>query len=264
MFSSLYSPSHRFPGCWISESAVIGAETLVLPGCIIGDRAKIGSNNIIGPNVIIEGAVHIGSRNILMPGVVIGMPSRERIRSNQSTKQFSLDPVIHIGDGNIFQENVSVRLPIGDGTIVEDNVAIGANTHVAHDCFVRRYAIIGPNCTLGGYVTIGSFANIGLGVNIHPRTAIGSYAMCGLASGITRHVAPGATVVGVPARFLKPNVRGMQRHGLSAQEIDTFCRILDGDIDSSVDSKIHEFFLEFDRDMRRWGRLVDSLPAWRR
>jgi UDP-N-acetylglucosamine acyltransferase len=263
MYSSRYSLSERFPGSWISDDATIDEGTSVLPGSVIGERARIGSNNTIGPNVVIEGPVEIGDNNVLMPGVVIGMPSRERIRFAESSKQFSLNPHIQIGNRNIFQENVTIRLPIGDHTVIEDDVAIGANTHVAHDCHIRRNVIIGPNCSLGGYVSIGLSANIGLSVSVHPRIAIGAYAMCGLASGITKHVAPGATVVGVPAKYLKPNIRGMERSGLLKQSIEALCRVLDGHAVSKMEPQIHELFLDFDLERTKWGRSVESLPALR-
>jgi UDP-N-acetylglucosamine acyltransferase len=261
MYFSHYSLSERFQGSWISESATIGEGTTVLPGCVIGEGARIGPHNVIGPNVVIEGVVEIGASNILMPGVVIGMPSRQRIRSQESRTQPSLKPHILIGSSNILQEGVTVRLPMSDCTVIEDHVAIGASTHVGHDCLLRRNTIIGPNCSLGGYVSLGSSVNLGLGVSVHPRIAIGAFAMCGLASGITRHVAPGATVGGVPARYLKPNVRGMERNDFSPQEIDLFCRILDGNAAPDVNGRIRALFLEFDSDIRRWGRSVDSLPA---
>jgi UDP-N-acetylglucosamine acyltransferase len=260
MYFSHYSPSARFPGSWISESAKIEAGTIVLPGCVIGDKVKIGSDNLIGPNVVIEGDVSIGIGNILMPGVVIGMPSRHRIRFNESPKPPSLEPSILIGNNNILHEGVTVRLPMGNLTVIEDHVAIGAKTHIAHDCILRCDGLIAANCSFGGYVTIGFAANIGLGVIIHPRTAIGAYAMCGLGAGITRHVAPGATVGGVPAKYLKPNVRGMKRNGFTPKQIDLFCQVLKGKPLPDNDDRIGAAFQEFIIDVRRWGRSVDVLP----
>jgi hypothetical protein len=84
--------------------------------------------------------------------------------------------------------------------------------------------------------------------------------MCGLGAGITKHVAPGAMVVGVPAKYLKPNARGMERSGFSPQDIDLFCRVLEGKASPDSDSRINAAFLDFISDMRHWGRSVGLLP----
>ena len=67
---------------------------------------------------------------------------------------------------------------------------------------------IGPNClifqqvTLAGAVTLGGHVDIGTGAKILGPLTIGDHARVGANAVVTRDVAPGQTVVGIPARPL--------------------------------------------------------------
>jgi sugar O-acyltransferase (sialic acid O-acetyltransferase NeuD family) len=92
------------------------------------------------------------------------------------------------------------------GAIVAANVRLGrcviVNTaaSVDHDCLVGEGSHIGPGSVLAGQVRIGSRAFVGAGATILPRIDVGDDAVVGAGAVVTRHVAPGATVTGVPAR----------------------------------------------------------------
>ena len=52
-----------------------------------------------------------------------------------------------------------------------------------------------------GRVNVGDHAFVGAGAVILPRLKIGAHAVIGAGAVVTRDVAPGSTVVGVPARL---------------------------------------------------------------
>ncbi len=97
------------------------------------------------------------------------------------------------------------------GSIVTVNVEIGphvqVNVHssVMHDARIGAYATLSPATRINGNVHVGERAFLGSGavtVNGHPGRplVIGADAVVGAGAVVTKDVAPGTTVTGVPAR----------------------------------------------------------------
>lgn len=106
---------------------------------------------------------------------------------------------------------------IGQGCLISpfvtmtSNIRIGVQFHcnigsyVEHDCIVGDYVTFAPGVQCNGNVHIGDHAYIGAGAIIKQGTGgkplrIGRGAVVGMGAVVTRDVAPGATVVGNPAR----------------------------------------------------------------
>ena len=89
---------------------------------------------------------------------------------------------------------INAAAHVGDGVIVNTNAT------VEHDVGIGAYAHIAPGAVLGGAVTVGAGALIGLGSRVLPGLTIGDDAIVGGGAVVTTDVAPGAVVVGVPAR----------------------------------------------------------------
>jgi sugar O-acyltransferase (sialic acid O-acetyltransferase NeuD family) len=107
---------------------------------------------------------------------------------------------------------VAAATPLGEGTIIYPNVTImpacsfgrgclvNANVSVGHECSVGNYVNLNPGANVAGRVTIDDHAYIGIGAVILENRRIGEGAIVGAGSVVTRDVAPGQTVIGVPAR----------------------------------------------------------------
>lgn len=113
------------------------------------------------------------------------------------------DSVVHesveVGEGTL----------ICAGVVIQPDTAIGrhviANTScsIDHDCTVGDFAHVGPGAVLAGGVQVGSAAFVGAGATIMPGLTIGSGAVVGAGAVVTKNVARGQVVAGVPARELK-------------------------------------------------------------
>jgi sugar O-acyltransferase (sialic acid O-acetyltransferase NeuD family) len=107
---------------------------------------------------------------------------------------------------------ISPTATLGEGTVAfatavvnaEARVGIGVilNTGaiVEHDAVVGDFAHISPNAALGGGAVVGARAHVGLGAVVLPRMEVGADARVGAGAVVRQSVAPGTTVVGVPAR----------------------------------------------------------------
>lgn len=181
---------------------------------------KIGCNNYFSNNCTIRSNCIIGNNNIFGINVSIGSPSRERIKGTCIAKSVIDNPQIVIGDLNLFEDNVVIQMPLETLTEIGSNVCIGAFCHISHDAFIGNDVVTASHCSIGGYSILLNHANIGMGARIHQRTVIGAYSMIGAGSVIINHIAPFATVVGVPARYLRVNRVGLMRAGLTEVEIE--------------------------------------------
>lgn len=91
---------------------------------------------------------------------------------------------------------VNAATELGAGTVVNTNASID------HDCRVGEFVHVAPGAVIGGGVTIGDLAFVGLGARVLPGLTIGPRATVGAGAVVIDDVAPGTTVVGVPARVV--------------------------------------------------------------
>jgi sugar O-acyltransferase (sialic acid O-acetyltransferase NeuD family) len=122
----------------------------------------------------------------------------------------------------VAQDHVSLdQNCVGEGAIfcsfthITSNARIGRFFHaniysyVAHDCVIGDFVTFAPGVMCNGNVVIEDHAYIGTGVVIKQGTpekplVIGQGAVVGMGAVVTKSVAPGATVIGNPAKVMLP------------------------------------------------------------
>jgi len=116
-----------------------------------------------------------------------------------ASKRVVMDDVI-VGGGAIFS-------PF---TTLTSNIRIGGHFHcnlysyVEHDCVIGDFVTFAPAVRCNGNVTIGDGAYIGSGAIIRQGISIGANAVVGMGAVVTKDVPAGTTVVGNPAKPMKP------------------------------------------------------------
>jgi sugar O-acyltransferase (sialic acid O-acetyltransferase NeuD family) len=101
---------------------------------------------------------------------------------------------------------------IGEGCVlaagarVTTNITLGRHTQlhvnatVGHDSVLDDFVSVYPGATVGGDVHLGEGVTVGTGANVLQGLTIGAGAFVGAGAVVTSDIAPGVTVVGVPAR----------------------------------------------------------------
>ena len=103
---------------------------------------------------------------------------------------------IKIGSGSIITAGAILTTEIEIG----EHVLINLNCTVGHDVHIGNCTSVMPGVNIAGEVIIGNGVFIGSGANILNGLHVGDQSLVGAGSVVTKSVANGNTVVGIPAR----------------------------------------------------------------
>ena len=186
----------------ISDTAVIGRDTIIQPNVFIGNHVTIGENCIIHPNVTIYDHTVIGNNVIIHAGTVIGADAfyfkkraeREVMYDKmESCGRVIIEDDVEIGAGCTIDKGVSGDTIIGRGTKFDNMIHIGHGT------------VIGRNCLFAAQVGIGGKAHIEDNVilwgqvGVSKDLVIGKGAVVLAQSGVPSSLEGGKVYFGYPA-----------------------------------------------------------------
>jgi sugar O-acyltransferase (sialic acid O-acetyltransferase NeuD family) len=103
---------------------------------------------------------------------------------------------VAMGTGNLIYENALIQpfVKIGNHCVVSSNAGI------AHESTIHDYCFIGPASYICGKVEIGERVLVGTGARILPRLTIGKGAQIGACALVSKPVADGQHIIGIPGR----------------------------------------------------------------
>ena len=171
----------------ISDSAGIGANTVIMPNAFIGNHVKIGNDCIIHPNVTILDHCIIGNNVVIQAGTVIGSDAfyynKKTNRDIYYKKMIScgrvvIEDFVEIGANCTIDRGVSADTLIGAGTKIDNLVHIGHDTEVGKNClFAGQVGIAGAtkiedNVVLWGQVGVSKTLTIGKNATVYAQSGV--------------------------------------------------------------------------------------------
>ncbi len=203
------------PTAIVDSKAELADDVSVGPFSVIGAGVKIGAGTVIGSHVVIKGPTTIGKDNRIYQFTSIGEDPQDKKYAAEITQ-------LEIGDRNTIREYTSMhRGTKQDKSLTKignDNLFM-AYTHVAHDCIIGNHVIMANGASLAGHVHLHSHAILGGFTLVHQFTQIGQYSFAAMGSAITQDIPPFVMVGGKPTRPHGINSVGMERNGISPEDI---------------------------------------------
>jgi UDP-3-O-[3-hydroxymyristoyl] glucosamine N-acyltransferase len=163
---------------------------------IIDPTAEIHPTAWINPeNVIIEKNVVIGPLSAI--GIHSLVIEREYIVGGKRIRKDLEGQLIIKENSDIGPLNAISLGSKEDGkTIIDKNVIIGSSNIIAHDVFFGEGTLMIGNCTIAGYVQVGTNCRIGPNSAVREHIKIGNRANISMGSIVTQDVEPGQRVTG--------------------------------------------------------------------
>lgn len=105
---------------------------------------------------------------------------------------------INIGVQILSHAIITTDVKIGEGTLINKSAII------SHDATIGYYCEISPGARILGRVSIGNETEIGTNAVILPDVTVGNNCKIGAGAVVTKNVPNGLTVVGIPAKKIRP------------------------------------------------------------
>ena len=205
----------------IHPTAVVELGAQVDPTCeigpfaVVGPHVRLGPRNVLSAHAIVTGHTTLGEGNRVFPHAVLGEVPQDLKYRGEPTR-------LEIGDRNTFRECATVNLgTVGGGEVtrIGNGCLLMAYSHVGHDCVIGDGAIIANSVALAGHVILEDHVHLSGLAASHQYCRIGRLAFVSGLTGVGMDVAPYCTITGARGELAGLNTVGMQRAGMSEEQI---------------------------------------------
>jgi len=200
----------------VDPQAELDGDVEIGPYCIVGPKVKIGRGTRIKSHVVIEGNTTLAEGNLIFQFATVGSVPQDLKYKGENSQ-------LIIGNYNIVREFASLNPGTTGGgmvTRVGDHNLLMMYCHIAHDCILGNHNIIANGATLGGHVVIEDYVIVGGLVGIHQFVKVGTGAILGAGSMVSKDIPPYCNATGDRAKLRGLNVEGLKRRGFTREQID--------------------------------------------
>ncbi|MGB3773839.1 MAG: UDP-3-O-(3-hydroxymyristoyl)glucosamine N-acyltransferase [Leeuwenhoekiella sp.] len=183
----------------ISDSAMIGENTVIQPNCFIGNHVKIGNNCLIHANVSLYDNTIIGDNVTIHSGAVLGADAfyykkrKDGFDKLKSGGRVIVHKNVDIGALCTIDRGVSGDTTIGSGSKLDNQV------HIGHDVVIGERVLIASQVGIAGCVIIENDAILWGQAGVKSDIKIGAGAVLMAQSGVSKDLEAGKTYFGSPA-----------------------------------------------------------------
>ena len=169
----------------ISNSSVIGKNTIIQPNCFIGNNVVIGDNCVIHSNVSIYDDIVIGNNVTIHAGTVLGANAfyyknrPEGFDQLKSGGRVVIKDHVDIGALCSIDRGVTGDTTIGEGSKLDNQIQVGHDTLIGKKCLIASQTgiagcvVIEDEVTLWGQVGVKSGITIAKGTEIYAQSGLG-------------------------------------------------------------------------------------------
>ena len=204
---------HVGPYAVVEEEVELADDVSLGAHVVVGAGTRIGAGSFLHPHVVVYPGTVLGARVILHSGVCVGVD----------------------GFGYTYEDGAHRKVPQVGGCVLGDDVEIGANTTVdrgsightqvgagskldnlvqlGHNVEVGRHSVLAAQVGVAGSSRVGDGVLVGGQAGIGGHLNVGAGARLAGQAGVTGDVAPGETVMGMPARPRGEFLRGVAAQG---------------------------------------------------
>jgi len=194
----------------ISDTATVGAGTVIMPGTYIGNHVSIGKNCVIHPNVTILDHCVIGDDVIIQAGTVIGSDAfyynKKTSRDLHYKKMTSCGRVL-IENGVEIGANCSIDRGVSHDTVIGAGTKMDNLIHIGHDTVVGRNCLFAGQVGIAGATTIGDNVILWGQVGVSKTLTIGKDAIVNAQSGVKDSLPGGKVYFGSPVEEAREKMK---------------------------------------------------------
>ena len=204
-----YFNSFRTSKSIISDTAILGENTIIQPNSFVGNNVQIGNNCLIHSNVSIYDDTIIGDNVTIHSGTVLGADAfYYKNRPEGYDKLISggkvvLEDNVDIGSNCTIDRGVSGETTIGEGTKIDNLVQIG------HDTIIGKKCLIASQVGIAGCVIIEDEVTLWGQVGVRSDITIGKKAVILGQTGVTKSVVGGKVYAGNPIQEAREQLKGL-------------------------------------------------------
>ena len=200
---------------FVHPEAKLGENVIVDPFAYIDANTEVGDGTRVMTQATILSGARIGKNCVIFPHATIaGSPQDLKFQGEET---FAI-----IGDNTTIRECATVNRGTASRgyTKVGSNCLIMAYSHVAHDCVLNDYVILGNTTQLAGEIEIDDYAIVSGGSLAHQFTKIGPHVMVQGGSKIAKDIPPFVMVGREPISYVGLNIVGLRRRGFTSERIN--------------------------------------------
>ncbi len=192
-----FTPSNKM----ISDTAVIGKNTIVMQNVFLGNHVVVGDNCVIHPNVSIYDYTIIGNNVEIHSGTVVGSDAfylntkknrKAWYKKMPSCGNVVIEDDVEIGANCTIDRGVSAETKIGMGSKFDNLV------HIGHEVVIGKNCILAAQVGIAGGTTLGDGVILWGQVGVNKTISIGDNAVVMGQAGITSSIEGNKTYWGTP------------------------------------------------------------------
>ncbi len=169
----------------VSNSVIIGENSIIQPNCFIGHNVVIGDNCVIHSNVSIYDDTVIGNHVTIHAGSILGANAfyyknrPEGYDRLKSGGRVVIEDYVDIGAACTIDRGVTADTIIGKGSKLDNQIQIGHDTIIGEKCLIASQVgiagcvMVEDNVTIWGQVGVKSDVTIAKGTILYAQSGLG-------------------------------------------------------------------------------------------